>query len=252
MPGEQLLLINPFARRGRGGRFVSGGHRKARKTPRRHRVRAHLSRSRTGRAEHVRSHMANPRRRRHRVAGYTVGNVTRHPIRRRKLNPTSNPRRRYRRNPFHMGGIGTDVMAAGGGAAGAVALNALWGYLSPHLPATLTSSAFITAASKTAAAVGLGYGVGKIAGRRNGTMVAVGAMTVIFAQLLQSMLQSAMPSIPFAGIGTTYNPSPYLNGLGAYMPAALPAPPATGTQAMHGLGAYLHGDMGPNYSDSMF
>lgn len=242
MPGEQLLLINPRRRR-------------------RRRVRA---RARVRRRHVARSHRRS--RRRHRNPFYAAHAQPRR--RRRRIHRRHHARRR--RNPFLGGGRGgvvKDLTAAATGAAGAVAMNIVWGYLSPMLPASLASNPYINAAAKSAGAFGLGMVAGKVVGRERGKIVTIGALTVILAQFIQNLVQQAAPTLPFAGMGA-YMVPPYGSGvpgpLGAYLPGSgtaslLPAPIGPNQHfSLSGLGMnpspYLTGymDSGPGASDSMF
>lgn len=236
MPGEQLLLINPRRRR------------------RRRRAHARVSRRRVHRAHrrHRRRH-ANPF-------------VSHQPRRRRRRVHRRHVARRRRRNPFLSGGgMMKDLGAAATGAAGAVAMNIVWGYLSPMLPASLSSSPYINAAAKGAGAFGLGMLAGKVVGRERGKIVTIGALTVILAQFIQNLVQQAAPTLPFAGMGA-YMVPPFGSGvpgpLGAYIPGTsgtlLPAPIGPNQHfALSGLGMnpapYLTGIYdNPGASDSMF
>lgn len=240
MPGEQLLLINPRRRRRR---------------------KAHRARARVRRRRVVRAHRRHRRHRNPFVA---------HAQPRRRRRRIHRHRARRRRNPFlggGRGGIVKDLTAAATGAAGAVAMNVVWGYLSPMLPASISSSPYINAAAKGAGAFGLGMLAGKVVGRERGKIVTIGALTVILAQFIQSLVQQAAPTLPFAGMGA-YMVPPFGSGvpgpLGAYLPGSgtatlLPAPIGPNQHfSLAGLGMnpspYLTGymDSGPGASDSMF
>lgn len=194
---EQLLLINPRRRR----RTKNSRRRRAR-NHRRHR-----------------RHVARNHRRYHRRAR-AVNPIRRH----RRHHVRNHRRRRHHRNPLSMSGIKGMVMPALIGAGGAVLMDIAYGYISPMLPTSITGTPYINAAVKAAGAVGLGLVASKIVGKEKGTAVAIGALTVIAAQLLQSLIQSSAPTIPFAGLA----------GIGAYMPS--PGPSLVG---LHGLGAYM-------------
>jgi hypothetical protein len=207
MPGEQLLLINP---RRRKRRHVA-------------RRRRHVARRR----RHV-ARRAAPRRR-HR----------RHVARRMHANPRHRRRvhRRYHRNPS-MGGMGSMLVPVGIGAAGAVGIDILWGYLTPYLPAAITGNAMFNIFAKAGVAVAGGWAAGKALGRTKGRYVMAGALTVYGYELLESLVKQFAPTLPFAGMGAymphrmagvSYNPSPYL------LPSASPVTPA-------GLGAYMFQD----------
>lgn len=215
MPGEQLLLINPRRRR------------RAKSTRRRHH-----------RAAARRHH---PRRRHARRA--VAVRHRRHYARRRHSNPR---RRHYRRNP--MGNMGNVLVPVGIGAAGAVALDILWGYLSPMFGTTFTGNAMMNLAAKSALAVAGSMAAGKVIGKARGKYIMAGALTVYGYELIESLVKQMAPTLPFAGMGAymprmgsvAYNPAPYLSGpvplsgMGAYMQHG----------AMSGIGGGSTGEMG--------
>lgn len=234
---SELLLINPRRvkrRKTRKGRMPAGlrrywASRRAGATsrPKRRRRRAIAA-------------IAAPRRRRRRMhAG---------PVRRRRANPRHRSHRRFvarrvhhrrHRNPRMLGGLsirsivhGT-VMPAATGAVGGLALDIVYGKISPHLPAMLQTGipAFV---AKSGAAVGLGMLAGKFVGRDRAKVATIGAVTVLFYGMMKSYLQTAVPSLGLSGLQdfVTYSGKPmgaYMaRPMGAYMPRNLgtlnPAP----------------------------
>lgn len=222
---ELLLVANPHRRR------------KARKNPHR--------RKRARRSNPHRAH----RRRRHRNPSF------RKMYRRARRRVHHFFRRRRRSNPSFRG-LGGQVMptvkAGFVGAGGALALDAVWGFASPYIPASLTSNAqiapFVQFAVKGLLAVGVGWAGGHVL-RGKGRDLAVGAMTVATHDFLKSTLQGFAPTI--FGPGGTVALSGY-NGLGAYLSGSAPlVGTATFPQtylpqntSQPGLGAYLSGASG--------
>jgi len=217
----ELLLVSNPGKRGRKrkskkGRMPAGLRRywaakRAGKSPKRSRKRRHTRAKKRSRA------------RRRPAMGYTIG---RRKIRRRKLNPhrrrsrARHHRARRHRNPSLRGIVGQvmpTVKAGAWGAAGALGLDAAWGLLVTNLPslAAYLTNPYVTFLAKAFAAVGVGTLGGRIA-RGKGRELAVGAMTVTTHDFLKSTLQTMAPSI-FAPGGTI------------------------------SLGAYLSGDMPPNF-----
>lgn len=138
-----------------------------------------------------------------------------------------------------MGGV---MMPVAAGAAGAVVLDILWGYLTPYLPAAITGSALINLLAKMGLAIGGGMVAGKVTSRRTGRYVMAGALTVYGYELLESLVKQFAPTVPMAGFGAymqppgmgSYNPAPYL-GWAPRLPSSSPVP-------LSGMGAYLYAD----------
>lgn len=227
---SELLLINPKRRR---------RHAKAR------RRRRHVARARVHRRRRRVVAMAAPRRRRRRR--HVARNPRRYARRRHVMH--NRRRRRIRHNPFSSRGITAAIVPAGIGAMGAVALDVVWGYATPYLPAAISGSPYINALAKVAGAFGIGWAGSKVMGREKGKLITAGALTVIAYQLLEALVKQMAPSLPMAGLGaymplSGYNPAPYL------LPGSTPL-------AGEGFGAYMMPmagttDYGPGASDSMF
>lgn len=234
---EALFLINPRRRKkkSRKGKMPAGlrrywaSKRAGKKTTKRRR---HKRRSvsvaaaprRRRRTHKRRAVMANPRRRKH----YGVS------------------RRRHRRsNPFSVKGLTHTLMPAGIGAAGAVALDIVYAYATPYLPASLQTGYFATAV-KLAGALGLGFGARKFLGREKGNAVALGALTVVGYGALKPLIAQFAPSIKMAGLGDSQGYSPD-QGIGFYSPASVI--PGSGMGAYlpnRGMGAYVQSGVGMN------
>ena len=205
---ESLFIVNP-RRKKRKGRMPAGlrrywAARRRQKNPRRKR--------RSHRAMIVhRKRRRNPRRahRSHR----------RH-MRKRRANPVFVHRRKRRRhrNPFSTSGIMSNLKPAAIGAAGAIATAIAYGYLSPSLPATLTTG-YIPYVVQAAAAIGIGMLVGKFMSRTDGQYATVGALTVVAVSAITPLLSSAAPSLPgLSGLGGMGAYQPYRK-MGAYAPS---------------------------------
>ncbi len=185
MPGEQLLLINPRRRR------------------KRHR---------------------NSRRRRHHAGGYRIR-------RRRIRNPRSRHRRRHRnprrhhyrrhryRNPISMSGMTAALVPAAYGAAGAVALDFAFNFLSPYIPSQVSSIPYGPQLLRIAGAFGLGMLGKKFLGGEKGNAVMAGALTVTLYNIAATTLggTAGMAGLGaymnrFSGLGgPTMNPAVYIN-----------------------------------------
>lgn len=145
--------------------------------------------------------------------------------RRRKSNPVgmyvSNPRRRKRRsttarrarrrNPSRRGMrgmINSLVMPAATAGAGALALDVLWGYV--PVPVDIKTGPMRHFA-KGLGAIALGWGVGKIANRRMGDTMAMGALTVIFHTAFRELTARYAPQVALGyyspGMPMGYDPS---------------------------------------------
>lgn len=171
----------------------------------------------------------------------------RHRLRRRNPSFHRRHRRHHRRsNPMSLGGFKgmiKPVLKEGFvQAGGALALDAVWGYVNPKLPATLSSSPYLQFAVKCLVAIGVGVVGGKVL-RGRARDLAVGGVTVAAHDMLKSVLQSSLPSVFGAG-GTLA-----LSGYGAYLSGSAPVVgtatfPRTHTipRTYAGLGAYLSGD----------
>jgi len=243
---EQFLLVNPRKRR-RKGRMPAGLKRYWAARRGKHRVKRRRAR------------MANPkRRRRHRSVAAAPRRRRRNSrrshrrIRRRarRHNPIFRRSRRKRRhNPFSTGGLKAVLLPAAYGAGGALAMNIAYGYLSPSLPASMTTG-YVPALVKGAAAIGLGMLIGKFMSRQDGVYATVGGLTVVLLGLVTPLIQSAAPTIPglsgLAGYGDyiPYHPS---RPMGAYSPSLARAATVRGMGRLGfvspaprvGMGAYM-------------
>lgn len=167
-----ILLVNP---RRRKRRKMSALQRKYFGKKRRRRARASAPRRRRRRNPVA---ALNPRRRRRR--SYSVAR-----------------RSRRRRNPTVRGFVNQlQPMVKNGivGAAGALGLDVLLGFLQPKLPAQLQSGYGLTAA-KVLGAIGVGM-IANIAGLRGrGNALALGAMTVVLHDELKKLAQAQFPGL---------------------------------------------------------
>jgi hypothetical protein len=235
---EAVFLINPKGRRRRKNPMPAGlrrywaarrGHKRRKvrmSNPKRHRRRSYARR---------RNPVAvAPRRRRNR---WRFGSRARRSRRRR--NPIFRmSRRRRRRNPFGSGEIKSVIMPALVGAIGATAVAVGYGYLGSAnvLPASLSTGVAATLV-QAVFAVGVGFLVGKFMGRNTGNGVAIGALTVIAANQLSSLVSSTAPNVPgVSGLGALK-----LGGVGDYVPyrrkiGAYMNNPRLPGRAMNGLG----------------
>lgn len=159
-------------------------------------------------------------------------------------------RRRHRRhrNPISLSGVKSAIVPAAIGAAGGLAVDVAYNYLSPYLPTSLTGSQYMVSAVKIAAAFGIGMAARKFLGSEKGNAVMAGALTVQIYNLASFALAGTVPGI--AGLGAymnngmhglgSPNPAPYLNGprmgrvgrVGAYMPRGA----MSGLGSLNGLG----------------
>lgn len=203
-----------------------GKRRKARK----HRVRRRKHVAKVKRV--VRRHRRRARKsggKKHYVSGgYTVGNAR---IRRYKMNP----RRRRHRNPISVKGITGQLIPAAYGAAGGIALDVAMGYVTPMLPAMLTTG-YVKHATRIAGALGIGWASKKFLGGK-GDAVAKGALVIAMYGLLKDVIVQFAPGVKgLSGYEevtvNTGDLGAYLNGpsLAAYLPDGSTAP---------GVGAYM-------------
>jgi hypothetical protein len=213
---EQLLLINP-----------------RRRTKKSHRRRARNSRRRTRRA----AGGFRIRRTRHK-------NPRRYKRRARHRNPRRYHHRKRHRNPLSVSGLKGVLMPAAIGAAGGLALDVAWNYLSPYVPASISGSPYLIAAAKIAAAVGIGMLARKFLGRDKGNAVMAGAVTIQVYSLASFALAGKVPGLSglgaymgprLSGLGSP-NPAPYLNGLGRLRRTGVIGHPSS-------LSAYMPGQM---------
>jgi len=138
--------------------------------------------------------------------------------------------RRRLRNPRRSGGMGSlrgvvrnAVVPAAIGGAGALALDVVYGYLQPYLPATFQTG-YMSLLTKGAAAIGLGMVAGRFLGRERGKVVMLGALTVT----AYSAIRSATAGMGIPGLSGYSDYTPY--PMGAYIRGP------TGTPGIQGLG----------------
>lgn len=208
---SEMLLVNPV------------GRRRRRKGPRRFTA---LQRSYGfGMRGRRRS-----RRRVTRMARNPVSTITLPARRRSRRRRVSFGRRRhrrssYRRNPLSLGGMNMSgflsdtLLPAAIGAAGALGIDMAWGYL--PLPAELSSGTFAPVI-RIGAAIGLGYLVGMVAGKRFGQEAMAGAITVTLYDLVKGYMANAGGTSSGTGAYVGYYGSaPSVGGLGVYVGTGL-------------------------------
>lgn len=210
---EELLLINP-RRRGRRRQSLRGRPRDA-----------------MGRLLPVRRRRSNPAnpsprrrrrsyRRRNPIEELALLNPA--PRRRKRVAAAPAPRRRYKRRigrrafKAGRGFMGHTLMPAAMGAAGALSLDILMGFL--PIPAALTTAP-AKYLVKGAGAVGLGIAAGYIVAPATAHQLTVGALTVVIHEALKNTLQTAMPSLQLGMLGEFGYVSPGMipSGMQAYL-----------------------------------
>jgi hypothetical protein len=205
-----MLVSNPKRRRKRK-------HARRRSNP--HRRRAHRRHNPHRRHRRRNPHMRVRRYRRHRNPSFSVGSIK---------------------------GMIKPVLKEGFiGAAGAIGLDAVWGYVNPKLPATIASSPYLQFAVKCLVAIGVGTLGGKLL-RGRGRDLAVGGVTVAAHDMLKNVLQTSLPTV--FGSGGSLALSGY-GHMGAYLSGSAPIVgtatfPRTQTAVVPGFGAYLSGSTG--------
>jgi hypothetical protein len=198
--------------------------------------------------------LINPRHRRKRRK-----NARRHRSRRRHTNPRY--RRRRHRNPRRgfggmslspMSVVRSTILPAAIGGVGAVGLDVALAYL--PVPETLKTGVPATL-TKLVAAILLGYGFGKVTGKRDmGKLITMGAVTVMGYQFIRDQAKAALPNIK--GLGSYMDYVDYTlmqdrGGMGAYMTAPRlnglgfisPAPVVQGGGNV--MGAYMSPEIAP-------
>lgn len=177
-----LAVINPVKRRRRRKmtakqlKYFGPRKSRSRRSPKR-RNPVHRRR-RTSRAP-VRVYVRNPRRRRS------------HSTKRRYAAVRS----RFRGVAGKIGSYGKQLFIPSLiGGAGALALDAAWGYL--PMPAVINSNAYTAALARLMGAFGIGAVAGMIAGKRFGMEVAAGATVVTLYDVIKGVLKTQFPSLP--------------------------------------------------------
>ena len=135
-------------------------------------------------------------------------------------------RRSYRRNPGMFSGIGFNMetlKTVGLTAGGFLGTPFVEGFVVNYLPASLTSNKYARYAIRIAAAVGLGYLVGKAMGKDAGKKVAVGGLAYFGVGLVKDF----MPTLG-TGTGAYLRAQPLLgayqrSSMGSYMTSAAPS-----------------------------
>jgi hypothetical protein len=193
-----LAVINPVRRRRRKMTakqlkyFGPRKHRSARRSPKR-RNPVHRRRRASVRRSPVRVYVRNPRRRRSYSARRRFAAV------RGKFRGVTGKLKNYGMRLFIPSLIG---------GAGALALDAAWGYL--PVPAAINSNQYLAAGVRLAGAVSIGALVGMVAGKKFGTEVAAGATVVTLYDVVKGWLQTAYPGLPLSMYighgGGRYNP----------------------------------------------
>ncbi len=181
-----------------------------------------------------RRRLSNPTRKRRRLrrnpitkaAAYrAVPTIARaNPIRRRRRRGTSVAvrRRRIRHNPLRLGGggiFGQLMMPAATAAVGALALDVAFGYL--PLPANLRTGP-LQLVTKTVGAIGLTFIASKVVSKSTAQAMGVGALTVVFHDVMKSFIVKTMPTLKMDGLG--YYSAGY---------------PVGGYDGMAGMGEYI-------------
>lgn len=213
-----LMVVNPKRRK----RRASTKKRRARSTHRRTRV------------HHMRT---NPRRRKrshHRA-------VTVH---------RRHHTRRLRRNPRRLSGgralslkgfVNHTLVPASIGAGGGILLNLLTGYL--PLPTALNNN-FVKPVVGLAGALAIGVVGSKVAGRRAGEQMAMGAAVVVIYNVVKGLVTAAAPNLPLSDYNTVgwVNPGMPVGGMGEYVgaqPSASVVQPMAAGQTVQGFGEYV-------------
>lgn len=153
-----------------------------------------------------RKRKASARRRTHRVSVVSANPRRKRRHRRRSTvaHFRANPKRRsFRRSRRKSGGLGGLMRGGGGlvkgtilpaatGAAGALAVDVLFGLL--PLPANLTTG-MLRPVVRLAGAYAVGKGVGMVTNKRTGDLMMAGAVTVIAYDILKSVVRNFAPNL---------------------------------------------------------
>lgn len=181
--------------------------------------------------------LVNPRRKKRSTRKTTKRRVVRrNPKSTSRRISTRRTKRRVRSNPKLLGGVSNQLMDAGIGAGGALALDVAFGAL--PVPPIFKAGA-LGSVAKIGGAVALGRVAKMFVGKKRSEQMIAGAITVLAYDMMKKFVSTNIPAIPlseYVGIGTSV-PLTYYNGenqgLG-YMGAGM----AAGTPA-HGVGEYV-------------
>jgi len=110
----------------------------------------------------------------------------------RRTGAVARKRRSYRRNPARVNLMRDAIMPAATGAAGAIGLDVLWGFL--PIPENLKMGP-VRHLAKAAGAVGLGMIAEKMLGRRQGQQITIGALTVAIHGAMKEGLMQVAPQL---------------------------------------------------------
>lgn len=236
MAGE-LLLVNPRRRRRRSSasakRRRKGGRRKMTALQRKYFGKGHapVRRRRKRRSAAVAV-------RRHRRRSRKVTELMSNPRRRRRSHRRRRSVMRLRRNPMpSTKSLFNSMVPALIGAGGALAVDALFGQIGAQLPASLQTGVMVPV-TRIGAALAVGWGLGKVAGKSFGNDVAAGAITVTLYDIIKSYVQTNMPSIPLARYA---GPGPRLNRYAGPGPRMLGRRPARVGMGYVNAGRVLRG-----------
>ena len=228
MPAQLLLVGNPARRKAR---------RKSTKAPSAAQRRARAKFAAMARARAGKSRRVHAKRKIRRTAVSTLrSNPVRH---RRHVAKRSHAvaRRRTRRNPINsatLRNITTLLKTSATGAAGAIGVDVIMGFVQGYLPASLSNPGTPASpnygyyAAKGALAVGTAMVASKIIGSAKAARIAEGSMTVTLHDLFRNLIAGNVSSIPlgmYTGLGNSpggkvlpmMNATRNLRGVGAYV-----------------------------------
>lgn len=162
------FVLNPTPKRGKGGRFVKGSHKKKSHK----KASAHTAKRKTGKRKTKRNPIMN------------LGGKRRHS---------------YRRNPVGgiLGTLQSSVMPVAIGAGGALLTDLALGYL--PLPESVKTG-IMRPITKGGVAVALGIIAGMLTSKATGAKVMAGALTVVAYTEVKSFLQDQMPTLKLSGM----------------------------------------------------
>lgn len=143
------------------------------------------------------------------------------------MNPRRTHRRHYRRNPDMLSAIGFNqptLKAVGFTVVGLAGTPFIEGFITPYIPAAIGQNAFGKYAVKVAAALGLSWGVKKVAGPEAGRAVMVGGIAYVAVSLIRDFLPTLLPASSSTGL-YSMGAQPLLgakSGLSSPMTTAIP------------------------------